>query len=284
MKKIIKLQLKGVDFMKVHKLTVDNHKEIVELFGENIGDYCFIIDDLLRNKYEGEGFHVYGEYENDKLVSILLNNFINITYYSNEDRPVEVYKDIVKKLNFMKLSGPGSLIEKFIPYVEVKEDTLSYMGVIKNISVEKRYRDLSVNVINSEEEFGMLHELLMTSEEYWGCIPEDKGEFIKNNMINNRNNKRTAYLSVDYEMVSSCSTIIEGEKSAIIAGVVTNPKYRNLGYGTETLIGLFEMLLKEGKYPYLFYNNPAARSVYKKMGMKEVCEWRVIWVQQNIER
>lgn len=32
---------------------------------------------------------------------------------------------------------------------------------------------------------------------------------------------------------------------------------------------------KGGKYPYLFYNNLAARSVYMKVGMEEVCQWRV---------
>ncbi|MDF2925549.1 MAG: hypothetical protein K0R57_4463 [Paenibacillaceae bacterium] len=87
---------------------------------------------------------------------------------------------------------------------------------------------------------------------------------------------RTMYLSIDGQMVASCSTVREGVNSAIIIGVVTHPSCRNKGYGTEMLIGLSDTLLNEGKYPYLFYSNPAARWVYKKIGMTEVCQWRVV--------
>lgn len=55
--------------------------------------------------------------------------------------------------------------------------------------------------------------------------------------------------------------------------------YRRKGYGTEVLVEMFDQLLAEGKYPYLFYSNPAARTVYKNMGMTEVCEWRVVFVK-----
>lgn len=126
----------------------------------------------------------------------------------------------------------------------------------------------------------MQYDLLLSTDEYTDCLPENKNDYITSEIKRiNETSDRTAYLEIDNKMVSSCSTIREGEKSAIIIGVVTNPKYQNKGYGTEVLIGLFEMLLKEEKYPYLFYNNPAARSVYKKIGVTEICEWRVVFVE-----
>ena len=266
--------------MEILELTINNHQDVEEFFGEEITNYYFIIDDLLKNKYKGEIFHVYGEYEHGKLASILLNNFNNITYYSKEDRNVEIYKDILNKSTFSKLSGPSKLIEKFIPYVNVKEDTLSYMGVVKNIASKRKDENNPVRIIKTEKEIGMQYDLLMSAEEYIGCLPENKKDYIENEVERLiETTDRTCYLAINYEMVSSCSTIREGEKSAIVIGVVTNPKYRNRGYGTEVLIGLFELLLKEGKYPYLFYNNPTARSVYKNIGMTEVCEWRVMQVR-----
>ncbi|HAG42826.1 MAG TPA: GNAT family N-acetyltransferase, partial [Clostridium sp.] len=138
--------------MRVIELTINNHKDVVELFGEEITNYYFIVDDLLKNNYQGEFFHVYGEYDGGKLVSILLNNFNNITYYSKEDRNVEAYENILNKLSFTKLSGPSNLMKKFIPYVSVKEDTLSYMGVAKNIIAERKYKDIPINIINTEKE------------------------------------------------------------------------------------------------------------------------------------
>lgn len=38
--------------------------------------------------------------------------------------------------------------------------------------------------------------------------------------------------------------------------------------------------MKEIKYPYLFYNNPVARNVYKKIGIIEAYEWRVVFIKK----
>lgn len=266
--------------MNIVKLTSYNHKDVLKLFGNEIINYYFFIEELTRNNYEGEYFNVFGEYENGQLVSILLNNYNNITYYSNSDRSVDVYKNVLKELKFSKLSGNKEFIKKFLPYVNVKQDTLSYMGVVKDIVVERKYPNLSIKTISTKKEIEMQYDLLKSTEEFIDSLPKNRDEYVENEFKRIKNTSdRIVYLSNGKEMVSSCATIMEGEKSAIIIGVVTNPKFRNKGYGTDVLIGLFSMLLDEGKYPYLFYNNPAARSVYKKIGMTEVCEWRVVLVK-----
>lgn len=125
----------------------------------------------------------------------------------------------------------------------------------------------------------MQYDLLLSTNEFTESLPKEKEEYVRNEFKRlKETSDRTLYLEVDGEMVSSCATIAEDKNSAIVIGVVTNPKFRNKGYGTEVLTGLFHMLLQEGKYPYLFYNNSAARSVYKSISMTEVTEWLVIEV------
>lgn len=255
------------------------HQEVVNLFGQDIKKYYFIISDLIRNNYSGEHFKVYGEFEDNKLQSILLNNFGNVTYYSNIDRNIEAYKDIMKELSINKLSGPSKLVEKLIPFVNVQSEGLSYMGFVEKVVLKRKYEDLPIRFITTEEEIGMQYDLLMSTEEYSGILPDNREAYINEQKKSLNANSRTAYLLVDGKMVSSCSTVAEHDKSVIVIGVVTNPASRNKGYGSEVLTGLFESLLKEGKYPYLFYNNPAARRVYKKIGMEEVCEWRVVFTK-----
>lgn len=261
--------------MGVRKLSKTSHEDVVRLFDEDIVNYQFLIDGLLRNNYRGN-FKVFGEYQEDQLVSILVNNYNNVTYFSNTDREVSVYKDLLKELEFTKLSGPSYLMQKFLPYVSAKENTLSYLGVVKEIS-RPRMLKTPIGVIKTDSEISMQYDLLLSTSEFTESLPKAKEDYIKSEQERlKETSDRTVYLLKDGEMVSSCATIAEDFNSAIIIGVVTNPRYRNKGYGTEVLIGLFQMLLDEGKYPYLFYNNPAARSVYKKIGMTEVCEWRVI--------
>jgi uncharacterized protein len=265
--------------MNIVKMDSTYQQEVVNFFGEDIKKYYFIISDLIRNNYSGEHFKVYGEFEDNKLQSILLNSFGNVTYYSNTDRSIEAYSDIMKELNTKKLSGPSKLVEKLIPFVDVQSDGLSYMGFVEKVEAKRKYKDLPIRFITTEEEIGMQYDLLMSAEEYRGVLPDNRETYINEQKKSMNRNSRTAYLLVDGKMVSSCSTVAEHDKSAIVIGVVTNPAFRNKGYGSEVLIGLFESLLKEGRYPYLFYNNPAARRVYKKIGMEEVCEWRVVFTK-----
>lgn len=265
--------------MSIMQLTSLNHAEVIRLFSSDIENYYFLINDLIVNNYQGDHFKVYGEYENGELVSILLNNFNNVTYYSQSDREVEIYKEILSNLSFNKLSGPSELMIKFKPYINLKNDAISHMGVVKNVTVKRKYPELEMKIVQSDEEIGMQYDLFLSTDEFHGSLPENRDDYIKMESDRLKNTAdQTAYLSIDNVMVSSVATIREGDKSAIIIGVYTNPKYRGKGYGTEVLTGLFNKLLSEGKYPYLFYNNPVARSVYKNLGMTEVCEWRVLGV------
>jgi len=254
------------------------HEEVLKFFGQDVEKYYFIISDLLKNDYCGDNFKLYGEYENNKLKSIMLNNFNNLTYYCKEDRSIHVYENIIKDLNFEKISGPSHLVDKLIPFVDVKSDTLSYMGYVSKLILKRQYNELPLEFIETEEEFSLQYDLLMSTEEYHGVLPIKKN-YILQQASNINSQSRTAYLLVDDKMVSSAATVAEHDRSAIVVGVVTNPSYREKGYGSEVLIGLFESLLKEGKKPYLFYNNPVAGRVYKKIGMEEVCQWRVIFVK-----
>ena len=265
--------------MKVVRMDSTYHEEILSFFGEEADKFYFIISDIIRNNFSEQSFKLYGEFDNNKLQSILLNNFNNLTYFSRTDRSFEVYKDVLKKLNFNKISGPNKLVEKVIPYVNIQGDGLSYLGYVNKIILDKRYTELPIRFINTDEEIGMQYDLLKSSKEYIGMLPDNKETYIAEQKNKININSRTAYLMIDNQMVSSCSTIAEHDKSAIIVGVVTNPKFRNKGFGSEVLIGIFEVLLKEGKKPYLFYNNPSARSVYMKIGMEEVCEWRVAFLK-----
>ena len=261
--------------MKLKKLSATNHEDVVKLFGEDKVHYNFLIDGLIKNNYEGS-FNVFGEYQDNLLVSILINNYNNISYFSQSDRDISIYLELLKDLEYTKLSGPSSLMQKFLPYVNPKANTLSYLGIVKNIYTPRKLKK-PIKIIKTQNEIGMQNDLLLSTNEFTESLPKEKAEYIQNEYKRlKETSDRTVYLEMDGEMVSSCATIAEDLNSAIVIGVVTNPHYRNKGYGTEVLIGLFQMLIEEGKYPYLFYNNPAARSVYKRIGMTEVCEWQVI--------
>lgn len=265
--------------MSVVQLSLENHNDVIELFSDDLSHYYFLINDLLDNHYQSDSFQVFGEYdEAGHLVSILLNNYNNLTYYSRDKRDAAAYSDALRKCTFSKISGPSVLVEELLPFVKVKSDSLSYLGVVKEVKLKRRYPDLPLYTVGSEEEFGMQFDLFKSTAEY--NLNMDRDKYITNELNRLRqSNDRTVYMVKDHVMITSCSTIRESTNSAIIIGVVTHPDHRRKSYGTEALIGLCNQLLEEGKYPYFFYNNPEARVVYKNLGMTEVCEWRVVLLE-----
>lgn len=261
--------------MGVRRLTAADHTEVLALFGKEADHYHFLLDDLKWNGYAGEHFLVFGELESGRLVSLLLNNFNNLTYYSPDDREPKAYRHMPGQLSFAKVSGPDRLVQRICKDLTLASSTLSHMGMVKQAVPLSRSPDTIVCAITAREELREQYRLLLSAEEYAGLSGDEEGYVCREWNRLASSHDRAVYLRLDGRMVASASTFHEREHSALITGVVTHPDFRNKGYAAQVLAALFNQLLQEGKYPYLFYTNPAARSVYLHAGMEEICPWRV---------
>ena len=79
------------------------------------------------------------------------------------------------------------------------------------------------------------------------------------------------------KIVSSAATTAANSQSAMILAVCTLKEYRNYGYGTQCVEKLCNDLLSEGKTLFLFYNNPSAGKIYKKIEFKEIGKWTIFY-------
>ena len=77
------------------------------------------------------------------------------------------------------------------------------------------------------------------------------------------------------EIVSTVSTSAETSVSAMIGGVMTHPNFRGRGYASFCLSVLCDELNREGKIACLTYDNPAAGSIYKRIGFKDIGRWMI---------
>ncbi|QFT89515.1 Acetyltransferase (GNAT) family protein [Bacillus sp. THAF10] len=265
--------------MEVRRLSLEHHPSVIELFGKDEKNYQFVLNDLLVSQYAATNVQVFGSFQNNKLTAILFQNEGNLFFYENTNQSVECFTPFIKQVTYHKISGPSRMVEKLVPYLNITHDSSSYMGAVHQIKASRRYPELRMKRVKTEDELGMQYNLFSLTEEFKGSLPKDKQAYIdceKIKIVETSN--RNYYVAIDGKMVACAATVKETETSAIIIGVFTDPEFRGKGYGTEVLIALFDQLLIEGKVPYLFYSNPAARSVYKNLGMDEVCEWRVLYV------
>lgn len=79
--------------------------------------------------------------------------------------------------------------------------------------------------------------------------------------------------------IVSCALInVEGAEAGLIGGVYTLPEMRGRGYAAACVSALCRDLQADGKMPCLFYENPIAGRVYRRLGFTEAGQWSVLYL------
>ena len=84
----------------------------------------------------------------------------------------------------------------------------------------------------------------------------------------------------DGEILSAALTNAEIANAAMIGGVYTPPSQRGRGLSQAVCSALCADLLAVGKQPVLYWDNPAAGRVYRKLGFQARGQWRAVWLQK----
>ncbi|ARU62360.1 hypothetical protein CBW65_16370 [Tumebacillus avium] len=74
----------------------------------------------------------------------------------------------------------------------------------------------------------------------------------------------------DGRLLACAMTLVETDLAAMIGTVYTHPNERGKGYASRVMSALCAALLQDGKEPCLFYSNPAAGSVYLRLGFADI--------------
>jgi predicted GNAT family acetyltransferase len=79
--------------------------------------------------------------------------------------------------------------------------------------------------------------------------------------------------------IASCALLnVEGSDAGLIGGVYTLPSSRGKGYAAACTALLASDLLQDNKTPCLFYENPIAGKVYRRLGFEDASRWAVLYL------
>lgn len=85
-------------------------------------------------------------------------------------------------------------------------------------------------------------------------------------------------MEMDGKVIVTASTTAENSMSAMVVAVATHPDYRGKGLAKHVVARLCGDLLAEGRSLCLFYDNPNAGLIYKKLGFKDVGFWSMYYL------
>ncbi|GGL49970.1 GNAT family N-acetyltransferase [Sporolactobacillus putidus] len=259
----------------IRKLTERDRTLVVDFAGDRPAENLFILGDIETFGFESETVTVWGDFnEAGALISILLRYRDNFIPYAKSAGHLngQAWAEVIRSNGKLRmLSGLKVIVEQILPFIElpVQDRKLCYYAKREDRQpLNKETMRKDVKMLFPEEADKIVQ--LRSSIPEFSDLKVSLAEFQENM---EKGISRTYYIERNEEPVSAVSTTAETRHAAMIIGVCTKPGYERRGYATSCLIKTIVALKAEHKEPCLFYDNPEAGKIYKKLGFEDIDQW-----------
>lgn len=259
----------------IRLLTAADHELCMALVQQQPAENLFIIGDIEAFGYDQPFQKVWGQFEGEKLIAVLLKYDGNYIPYAQGPFNADGFEAIFNSDdNAKELSGLKHLIDQIGPKITKNSTRKNELFYAKCTALSPLYpatelTDVTRLTINEfEENIALIH-----------AIPEFAGSpTTVESKLRAEENKtgRTYIMREDNVMVCTASTTAENSMSAMIVGVATREGYKKKGYASKCMQKICGDLLNEGKSLCLFYDNPVAGAIYKRLGFEDIGMWNMI--------
>ncbi|MCP3028863.1 GNAT family N-acetyltransferase [Halobacillus sp. A5] len=257
----------------IRKLTIQDDTACQRLLAEKPAENLFIIGDIENFGYDQDFQTLWGDFdEQQELCAILLKYHNNYIAYASGNFNAEGFANVINRdFDFMQLSGIQSITEQILPYINHQLKKTRSLYYAKCDSKNK----LGLNLETSLVKLASVKDVPRIIELH-DKIPEfEQDASRESSMIKGIEGKsaRIYYVQQGEQIISSASTTAENSMSAMIVGVCTHPDHKRKGYASTCMKQLCKDLLEEEKMLCLFYDNPEAGSIYKRLGFEDIGMW-----------
>ncbi|MEO4053076.1 GNAT family N-acetyltransferase [Solibacillus sp. CAU 1738] len=259
----------------IRLLTADDHEVCMALVQQQPAENLFIIGDIEAFGYDKPFQKIWGQFEDEQLIAVLLKYEANYIPYAQGSFDVQAFADIINADEYAtEMSGLKQFTDLLEPLIQKplnKKQELYYAKCTKlqpiyDGSELQNVERLTLDTIDENV------ELMLTIPEFEGSNISAAGK------IRAEENKtgRTYFMREGDIMASSASTTAENSVSAMVIAVATREGFKQKGYATKCMQKLCGELLDEGKSLCLFYDNPKAGAIYKRLGFEDIGFWNML--------
>lgn len=237
----------------------------------------FIIGDLENFGFNKDFQEIWAEYNDEgEYIAVLLRYRTHFIFYSiSEDCDFNGFSKIIESyLEASDISGNEFSIKKlstYIKYKKVKEQHFAKLTTKTNLQDYKLGNGVVKAKVTDAEGIYTLRQSIREFQDFKTTLEGTKESL-------SDNSGRTCFIKSSDKVIAAASTTAESKKAAMVVSVMTHPDFRKTGYATSCVSVLCEELLSEGKSLCLFYNNPSAGSIYKKLGFEDIGMWTSLFL------
>ncbi|KXI80169.1 acetyltransferase [Bacillus cereus] len=256
----------------MRKLTKKDHEQVFAYLKEEAALNLFIIGDIEAFGYDTDFQELWGVFkENGTLKSILLRFHDSFIPYSKEELVTTDYETILSAYKPLKLSGKSTIVERFETASSLQLGSKNEMYFCEYIDADNLPSTPAQETIKLAklDDVERIMQLRSSIDEFPTAHESEK--ILRQALETNTG--RTYYIEKDGAIIASASTSAENSLSAMVVGVCTHPNYRGNGFASLILQKMIQDFTKESRTLCLFYNNPTAGRIYKRLGFKDIGMW-----------
>lgn len=257
----------------IRLLTEEDRQLTLDFVSKKPAENLFIIGDIEAYGFDNPIQKLWGDVtEDDQLRGVLLKYAGNFIVYAPGEFDAEGIAEIINlDEQYEFISGIEHIVLKLEPHLTSKptnprvlfyakcEKANDLVVIPARIDVKKAIPEDAERII--EQMYG-IPEFAMST-----LSVENKRDSLSNGSA------RSYFIEEGGRIISSASSTAENSQSAMIVGVGTLPDHKKKGLASFCMSVLCEELLKEGKMICLFYDNPEAGSIYKRIGFVDIGKW-----------
>ncbi len=252
---------------------MEDHEQCFQLLKTRSAENLFIIGDIEKYGYEQDFQKLWGNFNADGLLTaILLKYERNYIPFAAGPFDAEGFADIMSQdTDFSMMSGIKEITEKIEPFIKIKLKRKRQTHYAKCTQLNRDLAGMDCSIVQKAKpsDAEALTALLDSISEFRDSVVRE--ETRRRGLEDG--SSRSYFIMEEGCMVSTASTAAENSLSAMVVGVATAEGYKKKGYATKCMVKLCRDLFLEGKELCLFYDNPAAGAIYKRIGFQDIGFW-----------
>lgn len=252
----------------IDKIKQEQQLEILNILRSSYFQNPYLYIDAVSFGFSGENIETYIFYDKGEIAAVIYRYYNSLQICAiKEIASVSEIVEFIKKGNFNMISGNGNVIRSLEE--GLKHFYTAHFGSIMVFPKGREVNQMGTTVMAEPKDCGEIARLICSDESIGGhYTPDVLKKQLEERML--CFGCKNAIITEQGEIVAHAATYADCSEFAIIGGVITNPKCRGKGYGTNVISFLIKQLLLEDKNPFLYCYEPKTVKWYKKNGW-EIC-------------
>ncbi len=204
-----------------------------------------------------------------------------LVYSHHTDYDAKQVGNFLNEKNPQNISGKDEIIRKLLPYLKNKKAKLTYLARINEVTeIQKQQAGALMGKVRklTLKDIPDIYSLYLQIDEFsYTYRNQPKEECFETIRLNVSSLGRSYGIFEQGQLISIAQTSAENQASAMVIGVATHPDYRKNGYAKATVLKLCSDCLEDGKkFLCLFYDNPAAGTIYHSIGFQDIGKYTML--------